>query len=292
MGTRRRLVVASPPPRRAEALAAAVRGESEMAGPFVAETQFVRVSEALAISATVSVIIPTLNEAANLPHVFAALPHWITEVVIVDGKSTDDTVAVARELRPDVKIVMQAGCGKGDALLAGFAASTGDIIVAMDADGSTDGQEIVRFVATLLAGADFVKGSRFASGAGSADLTWSRRLGNKFLGVLVNLLFGTHYTDLCYGYNAFWARHLETLALDCPGFEIETLMNIRAAAAGLVVHEVPSYEHRRVYGASNLRIMMDGPRIAKVIVREWLAVRKLRRAAVDMPVATDLILGD
>ena len=238
------------------------------------------VSEVLAISATVSVIIPTLNEAQNLPHVFAALPDWISEVVIVDGRSTDDTVSVARQLRPDVKVVMQTGSGKGNALLAGFAASVGDIIVAMDADGSTDGSEIVRFVAALTAGADFVKGSRFACGGGSEDLTVARRLGNKALGALVNALFGTRYTDLCYGYNAFWARHLEVLALDCSGFEVETLMNIRAAIAGLCVHEVPSFEYRRVYGASNLRIVLDGWRIAKVIVREWRDQRRISRGRV------------
>jgi hypothetical protein len=234
------------------------------------------------------VIIPALNEARNLPHVFEALPDWIAEVVLVDGRSTDDTVAVARRLRPDVRVVIQEGRGKGDALLAGFAASTGDIIVALDADGSTDAREIVRFVTALIAGADFVKGSRFACGGGSADLTRIRRLGNKMLGALVNQLFGTRYTDLCYGYNAFWARHLDTLALDCAGFEVETLMNIRAAAAGLVVHEVPSFENRRIYGVSNLRIVMDGQRIVKVIIREWLAYRRAMRVEVEIPSASDL----
>jgi glycosyltransferase involved in cell wall biosynthesis len=249
---------------------------------------FQPVSDVLALAATVSVIIPALNEAPNLPHVFEALPDWITEVVLVDGRSTDDTVAVARRLRPDVRVVMQDGRGKGDALLAGFAASTGDIIVALDADGSTDAREIVRFVTALVAGADFVKGSRFACGGGSADLTRTRRLGNKVLGALVNQLFGTRYTDLCYGYNAFWARHLNTLALDCAGFEVETVMNIRAAAAGLVVHEVPSFEHRRIHGVSNLRIVADGRRIAKVIIREWLACRRGKRVQVQIPSAIDL----
>jgi glycosyltransferase involved in cell wall biosynthesis len=293
MGGQRRPVIA-PPIVQGAALAATFRSDGGMAAVFPAEADglYRPVSEVLAISTTVSVIIPTLNEAANLPYVFAALPPWITEVVLVDGRSTDDTVAVARGLRPDVKIVMQTGNGKGDALLAGFAASTGDIIVAMDADGSTDGREIIRFVGALIAGADFVKGSRFACGGGSADLTRSRRLGNKFLGVLVNCLFGTHYTDLCYGYNAFWARHLETLALDCAGFEVETLMNIRAAMAGLRVHEVPSFEHRRVYGVSNLRVVMDGRRIAKVIIREWLAYRRARRVSAEVTVVDIAMTSD
>jgi glycosyltransferase involved in cell wall biosynthesis len=282
-----------PDHRRAPVLTAVARSDAEpMVMTREVGTVYAPVSELLAISATVSVIIPTLNEAENLPHVFAGLPDWISELIIVDGRSTDDTVAVARQLRPDVKIVIQAGRGKGDALLAGFAASTGDIIVAMDADGSTDGREIIRYVAALVAGADFVKGSRYACAGGSADLTRSRRFGNKLLGALVNCLFGTHYTDLCYGYNAFWARHLNTLALACPGFEIETVMNIRAATAGLCVHEVPSYEHRRVYGASNLRIVMDGWRIAAVIVREWRHYRRSLRRVAQLPEINDLSFAD
>ncbi|WP_240506391.1 glycosyltransferase family 2 protein [Thermoactinospora rubra] len=231
--------------------------------------QFVPVTPHLAISPTVSVVIPAMNEADNLPHVFATLPHWVDEIVLVDGNSVDDTVEVARRLRPNVKIVTQPGRGKGDALAAGFAAASGDIIVMIDADGSTDGREIISFVAALVSGADFVKGSRYASGGHSDDLTFSRRFGNKILTKIVNLLYGTQYTDLCYGYNAFWAHHLRTLDLDCDGFEVETLMNIRAAKAGLKVVEVPSHERCRIHGESNLRAVRDGLRVLRTIVREW-----------------------
>jgi len=86
-------------------------------------------------------------------------------------------------------------------------------------------------------------------------------------------LFGTRYTDLCYGYNAFWAKHLSKLDLDCDGFEIETVMNVRAAKAGLAIQEIPSYEHLRLHGMSNLKIVRDGMRIAKFIVRERFARR-------------------
>jgi glycosyltransferase involved in cell wall biosynthesis len=226
------------------------------------------VSAEVALALSVSVVIPVKNEAANLPHVFGTIPDWISEVVLVDGQSTDNTVEVALRLRPDIKVVTQAGSGKGDALLAGFAACAGDIIVAMDGDGSTDGNEIIQFVSTLAVGADFVKGSRFASGGGSDDLTLSRRFGNRLLLGLVNRMYGTQYSDLCYGYNAFWARHLDALAVDCDGFEIEALMNIRAVKAGLKIHEVPSYEYRRLHGTSNLRAIRDGCRILRVILRE------------------------
>jgi glycosyltransferase involved in cell wall biosynthesis len=198
----------------------------------------------------------------------ATLPEWIDEVVLVDGHSTDDTVAVARALRPGLEVVCQEGRGKGDAIAAGCAASTGDIIVLIDADGSTDGREIPFFVGALVAGADFAKGSRFAHGGGSADMTAARRLGNRVLHRLVNRVYGTRFTDLCYGFNAFWARHADTLLAGCRGFEVEAAMNIRATKAGLRIHEIPSYEHRRIHGESNLRALRDGWRVLGVIVAE------------------------
>ena len=237
--------------------------------PLPTVDRFTTLTPHLAISPTISVVVPAMNEAENLPHVFATLPHWIDEIVLVDGNSSDDTVAVARRLRPNLRGVQQRGKGKGDALRTGFAECTGDIIVMIDADGSTDGREIIHFIGALVTGADFVKGSRYASGGGSDDLTMSRRLGNTVLRGLVNRIYGTRYTDLCYGYNAFWSRHLAVLDLDCEGFEVETLLNIRAAKAGLRVHEVPSHERCRIHGESNLRVVRDGWRVLKTIMREW-----------------------
>ena len=231
------------------------------------------IASGAAIRPTVSVVIPAKNEARNLEHVFGTIPVWVDEIVLVDGHSVDDTVEVARQLYPEVNVVRQLGRGKGDALQVGFASAKGEIIVMMDADGSTDGREIPRFVAALVTGADFAKGSRFASGGGTDDITFSRRAGNKILSGLVNLLFGTRYTDLCYGYNAFWAKHLSKLDLDCDGFEVETVMNVRAAKAGLLIQEIPSHEHSRLHGVSNLRIGRDGIRIAKSILREHFGGR-------------------
>jgi glycosyltransferase involved in cell wall biosynthesis len=207
--------------------------------------------------------------------VFGRLPEGLHEVIVVDGRSVDDTVAVARALRPDVEIVLEPRKGKGVALRSGFAAATGDIIVMLDADGSTDGAEIPRFVAALRNGADFVKGSRFASGGGSSDITLLRRYGNRALNGLVNSLYGTSYSDLCYGYNAFWRSCLPYMRIDCDGFEVETLINVRIAKAGLVVHEVPSFERDRLYGESNLSAVRDGLRVLRTIGAEH---RRLARA--------------
>lgn len=218
----------------------------------------------------VSVVIPTLNEADNLPHVFERMPREVFEVILVDGNSTDGTIEVARKFWPNVTVITQSGQGKGNALTCGFWAATGDIIVMLDADGSTDPAEIPRFAAALVGGADFAKGSRFIAGGGSADITTLRRIGNWALAKLVNSIWGGQYSDLCYGYNAFWRRYLPFITPDCEGFEVETLINIRAARAHLRVHEVPSYEHNRRHGVSNLNARRDGMRVLRTIFAERL----------------------
>jgi glycosyltransferase involved in cell wall biosynthesis len=234
----------------------------------------------------VSVVIPALNEARNLSYVFARMPADIHELILVDGHSVDDTVRVARALRPDVRVVMQTRTGKGNALACGFAVATGDVIAMVDADGSADPREIPRFVQALVAGADFAKGTRFAPGGGSHDLTRLRSAGNWALCTLVNVCYGTHYTDLCYGFNVFWAHIIPTLGLDATtapatggplwgdGFEVETLINVRVAAAGLTVTEVPSFEHPRIHGVSNLNAFRDGLRVLRTIIYERLTGRR------------------
>lgn len=240
----------------------------------------------------VSIVVPALNEARNLPHVFAQIPGDIHELILVDGHSVDDTVRVARKLRPDVRVVVQTRTGKGNALACGFAAATGDIIAMIDADGSTDPGEIPQFVKALLDGADFAKGTRFARGGGSHDITRLRSLGNRTLSNLVNMCYGTHYSDLCYGFNVFWRKYVPLLGLDVTsppsrrgdgrlwgdGFEVESLINVRVASAGLVVTEVPSLEHPRIHGASNLNAFRDGLRVLRTILYERVASRRPRVA--------------
>jgi glycosyltransferase involved in cell wall biosynthesis len=220
---------------------------------------------------TISVIVPAMNEAANLPHVLPRIPTDVLEVILVDGNSTDDTVAVARSVLPSVRIVKQHGRGKGAALRTGFAAARGDIIVMLDADGSTAPEEIPSFVRALTDGADFAKGSRFLAGGGTADMQLYRKLGNATFVAMVRALFGGGYTDLCYGYNAFWRQVVPQLGLDGDGFEIETMMNVRALKIGLRVVEVPSFESHRIHGESNLHTIPDGMRVLRTIIRERLS---------------------
>jgi len=246
----------------------------------------------------VSVVIPALNEARNISHVLARIPPEAHEVILVDGYSVDGTVGVAREMRPDVRVVRQTRSGKGNALACGFALATGDIIAMVDADGSVDPSEIPLFVEALLDGADFAKGSRFAEGGASHDITRLRALGNRLLTLLFNLCYSARYSDLCYGFNVFWRHHSPVLGLDAAspptpdgrgplwgdGFEVETLIHIRVVKSRLVVAEVPSVEHARLHGVSNLNAFSDGLRVLATILTERRhARRKLASSAAQPP---------
>ncbi|HVD37900.1 MAG TPA: glycosyltransferase family 2 protein [Solirubrobacterales bacterium] len=224
----------------------------------------------------ISVVVPAMNEEGNIGQVLSELPRDLHEVILVDGNSKDNTVAAAQKAYPGIRVTTQSGRGKGDAFRTGFAAVTGNLVVMLDADGSADPAEIPRFVDALEHGADFAKGSRYMEGGGSADITRLRSLGNLLLSGTANKVHDTEFTDLCYGYNAFWARCLPFISLDVPGFEVETLINLRMASAGMKIVEVPSYEKERISGQSNLKTFRDGFRVLGTIFKESRRRRSLR----------------
>jgi glycosyltransferase involved in cell wall biosynthesis len=230
----------------------------------------------------VTVVIPARNEEKCLPYVLSRIPPWVHEVILVDGASVDATIEVARHHWPSIRIIRQTGKGKGAALRQGFSHSTGDLIVAIDADGSMDPAEMGVFVSLLALGFDYVKGSRMLPEGGSCDLTTLRRLGNWAFRTLTNVIHRSRYTDLCYGYFAFRRGTVDALPLRSDDFAIETEINIKAWKAGLRVIEVPSREFDRIDGRSALRPLGDGWRILSAILRERFSRSPQLRANGDL----------
>lgn len=230
----------------------------------------------------ITLLIPVRNEARNLPWVLERVPAGLHEVILIDGNSTDETVQVAQEYYPGIRVIQQRANGKGSALVTGLLAATGDIIVMIDGDGSMDPIEVNVLAGALLSGADVVKSSRYIAGGGSHDLSLLRDAGNRGLNLVAKALYRHSWSELCYGFAAFWADIIPMLNLDkivdsgSPadrtrygrGFEIEALLFTRALKAGLTVAEVPSTEHPRRYGESNLQTFRDGWRVLGALLRE------------------------
>ncbi len=217
---------------------------------------------------SVSVVIPTLNEEQNISWVLSNLPPQVDEVVIVDGRSTDRTLEVVRMIRPDAKIVLEPRRGKGVAVRAGIRAASGDIIAMLDADCSMDPRELSRYIEPVAQGFDVVKGSRYLKGGGTTDITLLRSAGNWALVRLANAVYGTSFTELCYGYMAFRRTAALQLDLQSDGFEIETEIVVRSIRAGYLMTEVPSFESERRFGVSNLNTFRDGWRVLRTMISE------------------------
>jgi len=215
----------------------------------------------------ITVLICALNEAQNLPYVLPKIPIWIDEIMLVDGNSKDKTIEVAKKLCPRIRIIKQNGKGKGDALVYGFDNATGDIVVAIDADGSTNPNEIYSFVQPLTNGYDLCKGSRFKRGGGTEDMPVHRIFGNWCFTIFTNIIYKAKYTDLAYGYFSCRREIWSVIRPRSRDFSIETEITIRATKSNLKIIEIPSLELKRLSGKGNLRSLRDGSKILWTIIK-------------------------
>ena len=220
----------------------------------------------LTIKPKVTVLVCTFNEEKNLPYVLPKIPKWVDEILLVDGHSSDKTVAIARELIPNIRIEIQPNKGKDDALQYGVSLASGDIVVTLDADGNNDPEEIPNFIGPLLKGYDFVKGSRFLK-TKPLHMPRHRIFGNWVLCTELNLLFGTKFTDVCSGYNSFWKKAWEKIQFP-EEFGYEPLILIRAKKSGLNIAEVSSLDTGRISGESKLPSWRQGWGGFKAILKE------------------------
>ena len=231
---------------------------------------------------SVSLIIPAMNESATLTTIIDSVPTYVDEIIVIDGRSKDNTFEIASNHPRVNKVLRQRSRGKGAALSLGFAMASCDLVAIIDADGSMDPAELKDFL-NMFPQAEIVKGSRSKKmGGTSADLTILRDLGNRVLTKLCNFWFKENWTDLAYGYAVVDRKALGKLGLSSydemgsvfghksygQGFEIEALIFCRSSKWGFRVLEVASAEHRRISGSSNLRAIRDGFRVLSAIIIE------------------------
>ncbi len=218
----------------------------------------------------VSVVMPCLNEEAAIGPCIEKIQRTFAaagidgEIVVCDNGSTDASVAIAERL--GARVVHQPLRGYGSAYLKGFASARGRYFVMGDADDTYDFTLIPRFLEALQGeGHEFVTGSRYLGGGEAHITALHRYFGNPALTRILNLLFGTRYTDVYCGFRAFSRQAYDAIRPVSPGMEFNLELAINARLAGLSIKEIPIVLAPRK-GESKLRTFRDGWRSLRMML--------------------------
>ncbi len=223
----------------------------------------------------IAAIIPVLNEAASLALLLPEMPEWVDEIIVVDNGSSDGSAAVAQTL--GARVAHAPLRGYGSACAAGVAASTADILVFLDGDGSDRPDQMERLIAPVVAGtADLVIGSRVLGTREAGSLTLQQRLGNALACWLMRWLWRARYTDLG-PYRVIRRDALARLDLRNRRFGWTVEMQIRAHRQGMTVIEVPVDYRRRLRGVSKISGTMRGVVLAGWHILGTIAIELGRR---------------
>jgi glycosyltransferase involved in cell wall biosynthesis len=216
-----------------------------------------------------TVIIPSRNEGDVVLDVALAARAFASDVIVVDGHSTDGSPERLRDT--GITVILDRRRGKGDALRCGFETATGDILVTMDADGSHDPADIPALTAPIVAGrADMVIGCRMRGGSDEFSGTWTmfvRLWGNNFLTQVINTRHRVSLTDTQNGFRAIRASSLRQLALRENLHTIELEMVLQALTRRLRVEQVPAHEFARRAGESSLSVIEQAPAFVWCLLR-------------------------
>jgi len=227
------------------------------------------------LRSSVSVVIPAFNEQKTIGHVIEEtiqvmdgldIPY---EIIVVNDGSTDRTGQVATTYKATV-LTNETNRGKGYAVRKGFEQATGEVIVTIDSDGAHSPKEIPDLLEPLSNGTDIVAGSRFL-GKNAYSTTRLNRIGNFIFNTAIATLTGTRVTDSQTGFRAFKKEVLEKLNLASSGYEIETEITVKSLRNGFTFQEKPITCKQRQYSASKLKIIKDGTKILKTMLKANVA---------------------
>jgi glycosyltransferase involved in cell wall biosynthesis len=229
-----------------------------------------------------TLVILTLNEIEGVTHIFPKLPlHLVDEVLVVDGGSTDGTIAFF-EAR-GVRVIRQTRRGRGEAFRLAARDARNDLLVFFSPDGNEEPADVPLLVDGLTQGYDMVIGSRFMAGGCSEDddkfMFASRRWGNLTFTWLVNVLIPcrTWLSDSINGFRAVSRDAFGRIQPDAEGYAIEFQMSIRARQLNLRVLELPTREAPRFgKGVSKLSAVPVGLKFLRLLLSEWLRPRVRR----------------
>jgi glycosyltransferase involved in cell wall biosynthesis len=219
----------------------------------------------------VSVLVPAYNEAGTIVTVLERVAEHVpfrTEVIVVDDGSTDGTASLAEGMKNTIVLRQGTNRGKGAAVRAGIARSTGDIVLIQDADLEYDPVDIPRLLEPLTRGvADVVYGSRLRGGEPQrAHLFW-HYAGNKFLSLLTGVLYNTTLSDMEVGYKAFLGDLIRSIELVSDDFAIEPEMTAKLLRRNVRVYEVPISYYGRTFEEGKKITWRDGFTAVATLVR-------------------------
>lgn len=221
-------------------------------------------------SPLVSVVLPCLNEEEAIGACLEKIQKVFAdagidgEIVVSDNGSTDRSAEIARS--HGARVVDQPLRGYGNAYIKGFTEARGKYLIMADADDTYDFFLIPQFLDKLQNGGyEFVTGSRYARGGDENIVFLHRYLGNPALTLILNILFGTKYTDVYCGYRAFSKEAYERIAPVSPGMEFNLELAINAHLAKLKIDEIPIKLAPRK-GESKLNTFSDGWRSLRMML--------------------------
>ena len=235
---------------------------------------------------SVSVVIPCRNERGNIEGAVTRTPALgrETELLFVDGNSTDGTVAeIERVMRAygekRIRLLHQGdGVGKGDAVRKGFEAASGDVLMILDADLTVPPEDLPRFYDALTTGkGEFINGTRLVYPMEREAMRTLNLLGNKFFSVAFTWLLEQRFRDTLCGTKVLFKRDYQKIAANRAYFgdfdpfgDFDLLFG--ASKLNLKIVEVPVRYRERTYGSTNISRFRHG----------WLLLRMCLVALVKL----------